>query len=120
MTSPQSSIRCLEDCVKSRASHLERLVVQQLPREEIWSALLKVQAIVMGTGICALKIYHLLPRSGQSSHPFHQLRHKRLQVQRRVLELKTTLLLVDPQATRMMEEQQAQTRDSRIICTLRV
>ena len=70
MTSPQSSIRCLEDCVNSRASHLDRLLVQQLPREEIWSAVLKVQATVMGTGICALKIYHLLPRSGQSSHPF--------------------------------------------------
>lgn len=46
----------------------------------------------------------------------HQLRHKRLPVQTRVLELKATLLLVRPQATCTMEEQQAQTRDSRMIC----
>ena len=39
----------------NRASHLERLVVQQRPREGTGSAILKVQATVMGTGICTLR-----------------------------------------------------------------
>ena len=39
----------------NRARHLERLVVQQRPREGTGSAILKVQATVMGTGICTLR-----------------------------------------------------------------
>ena len=39
----------------NRASHLERLVVQQRPREGTGSAILRVQATVMGTGICTLR-----------------------------------------------------------------
>ena len=39
----------------NRASHLERLVVQQRPRDGTGSAILKVQATVMGTGICTLR-----------------------------------------------------------------
>lgn len=85
------------------------------PERELGLLSLKYRPQLWGLGLALLDLSP--PPEVWPIYPYlHQLRHKRLPVQRRVLELKATLLLVRPQATCTMEEQQAQTRDSRMIC----
>ena len=89
------------------------------PERELGLLSLKYRPQLWGLGFALLDLSP--PPEVWPIYPYlHQLRHKRLPVQRRVLELKATLLLVCPQATSTMEEQQAQTRDSRIICAFQL